>query len=696
MRRGLLYSLAVTSTLSVLPVTGSKAEDAPVPQDTSSLLNLSLQQLSDEEVTSVSKKAEKASQAAAAIYVITQEDIRRSGMQSVPELLRMVPGLQVAQTGSQNWAITSRGFDSQFSNKLLVLIDGRTVYTPVFSGVYWDVQNLMLEDVERIEVIRGPGATLWGANAVNGVINIITKSAKDTQGTLLTGAVGNQERVAAGARYGGTEGDLSYRTYAQYFNDNQQHTVANPVSGVTTGMGAQDQWHNGQGGFRLDWGNADKEGVTLQGDAYTGQENALRFLPVTASVSPTYFNVVDDTDDVSGVNVLGRWKHEINSGSDITLQGYYDDVNREFEDVGSSLHTQTFDVDFQHNLTLDAHNDLTWGLGYRFINSAFGNSFYISYAPENYYENLFSGFVQDKMALVPDKLFLTFGTKLEHNDFSGFEYEPSVRLSWIPSENQTVWAAVSRAVRAETQSDRNLNLTLATIPTPAPFTSFAASTVLAEVGSSEAVSEDVTTYELGYRIQPRRNISIDLTGYINEYDHLASLAQGSPSIAFDPSQGTFVFEPEVSQNLNSGETHGFEAATTWQATKSIKISGAYTLYYSDFHIVGASLVTASGTSPKQQFNLRSYVDLPYNVQWDTMLYYVDSLPAVGDGFGDTVNIPAYTRLDMRLGWVPVQGLDLSLIGQNLLQSQHEEFSPFLYQTPEEISRSVLAKATLRF
>ena len=689
-----IYALAVSTALTTLALEARAADyavpsnnttpSAP-PQDNSNLLNLSLQQLSDVEVTSVSKKAEKASQAAAAIYVITQEDIRRSGLQSVPELLRMVPGLQVAQSGSQNWAITSRGFNGQFANKLLVLIDGRTVYGAVFSGVFWDVQNLMLEDIDRIEVIRGPGATLWGANAVNGVINIITKSAKDTQGTLLTGATGNQERVAAGARYGGQQGDLAYRTYAQYFNDNQQHNV--PAAGVPSG-GAGDQWQNGQGGFRLDWSTSEKEIKTLQGDAYEGQEDTQRFLPVTSSVSPNFIRAVNDTDDVSGANILGRWTHEIHPGSDVTFQAYYDDVNRSFEDVGSSIHTQTFDTDFQHNLKLDAHNDLTWGLGYRFTNSGFGNGFYISFAPEDFNENLFSGFVQDKMALVPDKVFLTFGTKLEHNDFSGFEYEPSVRLSWIPTENQTVWAALSRAVRALTQGDQNQNIALASLPTPAPYNAIANSTIVSEIGSPNTMSEDVTSYELGYRIQPRENLSFDLTGFVNEYDHLDSLAPGNPSVAYDAAMGYYIVQPEISQNLSSGETHGLEFATTWEATKQIKFSGSYSVFYSAYHIVGASLTTAQGTSPQEQFNIRSYVDMTHDVQFDTMLYYVNGLPGL--------DIPGYTRLDTRLGWAPIKGLDLSLIGQNLLQSEHEEYSPFIYQAQEEIGRSVIAKATLRF
>jgi len=688
MRGSLLHALTITTALSVLPITGWAA-DAPssASSDSSDVLNLSLQQLSDVEVTSVSKKAEKASQAPAAIYVITQEDIRRSGLQSVPELLRMVPGIQVAQSGSSDWNVTSRGFNGQFANDLLVLIDGRAVYSPVFSGVQWDVQNMMLENIERIEVIRGPGATLWGANAVNGVINIITKNAKDTQGTMLTAAGGNQERIAGGARYGGTVGDLSYRTYAQYFNDNQEHTAASPVLSslgfnVNEGTAAQDQWHNAQGGFRMDWNSSDKEQATLQGDAYQGVENSLRFLPTTAN--PTGLMEVNDTDNVSGMNVLGRWKHELSAGSDITLQAYYDDVVKEIEYVGIGQHTQTADIDFQHNLTLNSWNDITWGLGYRHIDSGFGNSFYISFAPENFSENLYSGFLQDKLTLVQDKLFLTFGTKLEHNDFSGFEWEPSVRVAWTPTANQTVWSAVSRAVRTPDQTDQNANVVLAIVPgTP--------NTIYTQQGLSTATSDVVTAYELGYRVQPKDNISLDLTGFVNKYKRLDSF---TTAVGTDGAGDTVI--ASLSTNNNEGETQGVEAAATWEATKYIKISGSYTLFTEALHLVGTTSTEGPGNAPQQEYNIRSYVDLPYHLQWDTMLYYVDALPGATDGFGDTITIPSYYRLDMRVGYTPLPGLDLSLIGQNLLQSEHIEYSPFLYQTPEEISRSVLAKATLRF
>ncbi len=670
MRKNLLFALTVSSMLLLSSLNIQAADNGP------DYLNMSLQDMMDMEVTSVSKREEKASQTAAALYVITQEDIRRSGLQSVPELLRPVPGLQVAQSGSQNWAITSRGFDSQFSNKLLVLVDGRTVYNPVFSGVAWDVQNMILEDIQRIEVIRGPGATLWGANAVNGVINIITKSAKDTQGTLVTAATGTQERVSGAARYGGTEGDFYYRAYGQYFDYNQQHTL--------TGAGANDAWDNGQGGFRMDWSGSGKDTGTLQGDTYKGQENVSRLLPATSIVSPSLFQAASDVDNVSGANILGRWKHQFNQDPDINLQAYYDDVIRsyQFEGLGTGWHLQTFDLDLQHNLLVNKYNNITWGLGYRRINSNETNGFYVSFSPENYYENLYSGFLQDKISLIPDELFLTLGSKLEHNDFSGFEYEPSVRLAFTPNPRNTLWGAVSRAVRTPDPANQNESLILAPTGHSTP-TAF-----VAEQGSLASVSEDLIAYEIGYRVLPLDNLSADVTGFYNDYSKLVSLSTQSASLRFDPVMGNYFYVPLVNGNSNNGETHGVELASTWEVTPKIKLNGSYTIYASHLNITGSSLVTKQGTAPNQQFSLRAYVDLPHSFQWDTMLYHVDQLPALA--------VPAYTRLDMRLGYTPIRNLDLSLIGQNLLRSEHQEFTGFIYQSLEEISRAVLAKATYRF
>jgi iron complex outermembrane receptor protein len=463
--------------------------------------------------------------------------------------------------------------------------------------------------------------------------------------------------------------------------------------GIAQGSGAGDQWDNAQGGFRLDWGSG-KEQQTLQGDVYQGVENVQRYLPtttpgpttITSGYIPAFqgtasFNPVNDTDHVSGMNILGRLTHEINTGSDVTLQGYYDDVNRELDFLGSSLHTQTFDIDFQHNLAIGERNDITWGLGYRFINSVWGNSFLISYNPENYYESVYSGFLQDKITLIEDKLFFTIGSKLEHNDFSGYEWEPSVRLAWTPTANQTVWAAVSRAVRTPNQTDQNINLVAYATP------GFAAT----EQGQASATANVVTTYEMGYRIQPKENISLDIAGFVNEYKRLDSSSTGTPY--FD-SFGNEYF-PSLNTNNSSGESQGIEVAATWEATKYLKLSAGYTLYYSAEDVVGTPVGVTALNGPNQQFNLRSYVDLPHNVQWDTMLYTVEALPYVVDQYGN-VGIPGYARLDTRLGWTPITGLDLSLIGQNLLQSEHVEYSPALYQTPEEIGRSVLAKATFRF
>lgn len=667
------YALSLLGAV-FLPMWNAKAADD------SDLLNLSLKQLSDIEITSVSKRTEKASQAAAAIYVITQEDIRRSGLQSIPELLRMVPGLQVARSGAQNWAIASRGFDGQFSNKLLVLIDGRTVYSPVFSGVFWDAQSMMLEDIDRIEVIRGPGATLWGANAVNGVINIISKNSKDSQGNLVSTSFGNDLNAQVGARRGGKIGDMSYRVYAQHRDQNQQH--------LTSGAGADDDWYTTQGGFRMDWNESETEQKTLQGDVYVGREGATRLLPVTTNVSSTRSLTVADTDNMQGANILGRWKHQLSEGSDITAQAYYDDVYRKFGQVGAGLHTYTWDADIQHNLKIGERHNLTWGLGYRLIQSDYTNSFYIGYVPQDFISSLYSGFVQDKIFIIPDKLAFTLGTKVEHNEFSGLEYEPSARLAWTPDSRQTLWTAVSRAVRAKTQSSNNLNLTLGAAATPAPNNVTAATTFLAEVGNKDSDSEYVNSYEIGYRIQPKDNLSFDVTAFVNEYKKLASLSTGPTTLQNNAIMGNYFYRALVNTSYNRGETHGVETAATWEVTPRVKLSGSYTLFVSALHIVGSSLVTKEGTAPKQQFNARAYVDLSHDVQWDSMVYMVDSLPGLG--------VPGYARYDTRLGWAAMPGLNISLIGQNLFDDRHQEYTGFLYQGSEEIGRSVVAQAALRF
>ncbi|MEI6730963.1 MAG: TonB-dependent receptor plug domain-containing protein, partial [Pseudomonadota bacterium] len=369
------------------------------------------------------------------------------------------------------------------------------VYNPVFSGTNWDTQNVMLENIERIEVIRGPGATLWGANAVNGVINIVTKSAADTVGKLATVTVGNDLRASVAARYGDVKDGIAYRSYGQYFDYNQQH--------LKTGGGANDQWTNGQGGFRIDTDNLENDKFTFQGDTYKGEEQAKRYLPVTSRVSPSLFKVVDDTDNVSGANLAAKWKHSFAKDSKLTGQFYYDDVVRKTDYVGAGQHTQTFDFDLQHDFWANDYNNLTYGAGYRAIDSGFGNSFYIGYTPEDRVDNLFSGFVQDNIKIIPRTLALTVGSKVEHNAYSGFEYEPSVKLSWTPSKKQTGWLSVSRAVHTPNQTNQDINLVLA--PLPGSLTK-----IVSEQGNPNTVSEVLTAYEAGYRFQHNSLYAADL------------------------------------------------------------------------------------------------------------------------------------------------------------------------------------------
>jgi len=636
-------------------------------------MDAEIQKLMHTTVTSVSKREEQESQVPAALYVISEEDIRRSGYTSIPDLLRMVPGLQVSQSGSQNWAVASRGFGGQFSNKLLVMIDGRTVYTPVFSGVFWDVQNLMLEDIKQIEVIRGPGATLWGANAVNGVINIITKSAKDTQGTLLSAETGNQVKFGSSARYGGREGDVYYRTYAKYQDNNAEH--------FSNGNNAGDQWSNEQGGFRVDWAGESKDKATLQSDVYKGQEDVTRFLPVTSVISPSLYQRVNDSDDVSGMNLLGRYKHTIDKDSDVSIQAYYDDVVRLSQDVGIGIHTQTFDVEAQDNWLVNDRNNLTFGMGYRYIDSGFGNSLYINYAPEDYSENVVNTFAQDRIALIQNKLYLTLGSKLEHNDFSGFELEPSARLAYLPSDEETWWTSVSRAVHTPNQSNQDIGLVLASLhSTP--------TTLVSEQGVPNAQSEAVIAYEAGYRVMVHEEAAIDVTAFYNNYTNLASLTNGSASLQYNSALGYYVYAPLLVGNLNSGETHGMEVATTWDVNSKLRLNANYSFYFSHLDITGASLVTKQGTAPTQQYGIRAYYDITSKWEVNSFLYHTDDLTGL--------SIPAYTKLDAKIGYKPLDGLEISLVGQNLLRSEHQEYTGFLYENPEEISRSVLLKATMRF
>ncbi len=615
------------------------------------LKKLSIENLLQMEVTSVSKKAEKLSMAAAAIFVITNEDIRRSGATSIPEALRMVPGLEVARIDANKWAITSRGFNGRFANKLLVLMDGRSVYTPLYSGVYWDAQDIMMEDLDRIEVIRGPGATLWGANAVNGVINIISKHAKDTQGGLVTAGAGTEERGFGSIRYGGrTEDNAYYRVYAKYFNRNE--------AVFTSGDDATDDWDALRGGFRIDrqvWGS---DSLTLQGDIYNVNAGDRLTVPIPPMT-------VNEKIDSKGVNILGRWKRALSDVSNLAIQVYYD--RTDFSSKIAEEIRDTLDMDFQHQFLRGERHGLMWGFGYHFTRDNIDNSPSVIFTPDRRHDNLWSAFIQDDIAIIHDKLRLTLGSKFEHNDYTGIEIQPNIRLRWTPEISYSLWTAVSRAVRTPSRGETDV-LTYIRIPSlPVTLPVFA---------NRDFDSENLIAYEIGFRIRPVDPLSIDVSSFYNDYDKLRTVEFTGSQLNGD--------------NKMKGSTYGVELAVDWRVMNTWRLAAAYTYLQMQLHDYGnSSDEGAEGENPHHQVSLRTSMDLIENLELDLWARYVDNLPSQDVG--------SYVSLDIRLGWKPRKDLELSVVGQNLFDSQRPEFIPeIVNSTPTEIERGVYGKIKWTF
>jgi iron complex outermembrane recepter protein len=640
---------------------------------------MSVEDLMNIQVTSVSKRTQKVADAAAAVFVVTQEDIRRSGAASIPEALRLVPGLEVARIDENKWAIGSRGFNGRFDNKLLVLIDGRSVYTPLFSGVYWNVQDVMLEDVDRIEVIRGPGATLWGANAVDGVINIITKKAKNTQGTVVTAGAGNEERGSGGVRYGDKVGDTSYRVYGKYFNWGP--------SEYPSGMTAHDEWDMLRGGFRADWTPTGANSMTLQGDIYQSRYGETLTVP---SLSAPYSSTFPNDGNYSGGNILGRWNRSSET-SQMSLQMYFDNTtiadNSLFVD-----HQNIFDLDFQHGFHVGDSQQFVWGLGYRSIRDRNDSSFSVSLMPNQLTLNHFGAFIQDEIGLVDKRLRITIGSKFEHNDFTGFEVEPNARLLWTLTPNQSVWTAVSRAVRTPALTEEGLRLNSAVIPPGTPQNPAPLPAVVAVFGSHQFQSEDLLAYEAGYRVQATTSFSADIAGFYNNYSNLRSAEPGVPFIEGSPVP-TDIVVPFVAENKMSGRTYGVEFFGDWRVARKWRVVGSYSYLQMDIHKNANSLDPTAdipnGSSPRHQWYLRSSLDLWKHFDQDTTLRFVDRLPSIG--------IPSYYSLDAHLGWRPHSRVEFSIGGQNLLNDKHFEFIPdFINTSPTEVKRTVYGSMTFRF
>jgi len=586
------------------------------------LADLSLEELSNLEITSVSKHAERLADAPASVFVITAEDIRRSGATSLPEALRIAPNLEVARVNANSYSISARGFNNTAGNKLLVLIDGRAVYTPLFSGVFWDVQDVVLEDIERIEVISGPGATLWGANAVNGVINVITRAARDTQGGLAAAGSGNLESTGA-FRYGGQTGDDGhYRVYGKGFRrDNTQ---------LANGNDARDSWERGQVGFRSDWGTS-VDGFTLQGDAYQGAEDR------TTRTDPN-----PGKTHVSGGNLLGRWNGDLAGGDHLRVQAYFDNTERDIPGAFAER-LNTYDVELLYSLKPIENNAITWGGGHRVAYDYVTNGT-VSFLPPNLKLHWTNLFAQDEIAL-KDNWRLTLGSKFENNYYTGTEFLPSARLAWKPEPQQLVWGAVSRAVRAPSRIDRDFFLPAQAGPPPTPSLN----------GGPDFVSEVVKVFEVGYRAQPSPRASYSVSLFHNIYDKLRSV---------EPSGGGNVIANKI-----YGTGDGVEAWGSYQATRTWRLSAGALALRQRLHLRPDSAdtvfgVAAEGNDPKLQCTLRSSLDLS-DAEFDVSIRHVSALPNPG--------VPAYTAVDARYAWRLRRDLEVSVVGQNLFDPGHPEF-----------------------
>jgi len=635
------------------------------------LINLSVEDLLNVEVISVAKKAKSLNDSPAAIFVITQDDIKRIGATSVPEALRLAPGLDVARIDSNKWAISARGFNGRFANKLLVLIDGRSIYTRAFAGVYWENQDVMLEDVERIEVIRGPGATLWGANAVNGVINIITKHSSDTQGGLLIAGGGTEEQGFGAFRYGGQlNSDTTARAYIKGFKRDEN---SNP-----SGSEANDDWDKVQGGFRMDSQLSSHDKLTIQGDAYRSEINQNSTFP---QITPPYQTNFNETIDTFGGNLLARHQHTFSSTSDYSLQVFYDFYERKEAFIKENRHV--IDIDFQHRFALLGWNDLVWGAGYRYNHDNFDSGFGEA-IPSSRSNHLFNAFIQDEITLIDDTLWLTLGSKFEHNDYSGFEAQPTARLMWAPHHQHRFWGAVSRAVRTPSRLEHDMN-TLQTVEPPKP--PFQPTVAVGLEGNSNFDSEEVISYEIGYRTTFINNLSIDFTAFYNNYQNLRSGELGQLNFLSNP----FNIPLQIENNY-SAHTYGFEIASVWQMLDWWRWDANYSLLKTDFNKQDA--IDTIGSSPQQHVSLRSSISPWNNIELDVLFRYVDTNTSVSS-FGTAV-IKDYVSMDIRLAWQPIDNLELSLVGQNLLAEQHFEYRQEYTTSDTEIDRGMYGKLAWRF
>lgn len=635
------------------------------------LADASLEQLLDTKVNAVSKKEQNLARTAAAVYVVTREDIERSGATNIPDLLRMVPGVDVAQIDGGSWAISIRGFSARYSDKVLVLIDGRSVYSNASSGVYWDQIDLPVAEIERIEVIRGAGGSVWGANAVDGVISISTRSSKATHGGAASLGAGSYKHASDSVSYDGGGSAGSYRAWGAYSN------VADSIQ--SNGAAGGDGWERVHGGLRSDWSIGEHDALTVEGDVFfdQGGHTTNSLLAIPGSVSQW------QSQQSGGGSILGRWTRTSDGDADQSLQIYYSAFHR--TELGVPISETSLDFDYQNRHRIGTRHEVVWGAGYRRTDTDLGSASWISFSPPVSAESLYSAFVEDEIRLA-DTLWLTLGTRLEHNPYTGFDLEPSARLAWTATPTSTLWLSAGRAVRQPARADEAMDIDLGTVQTASGMPA-----VLYLLGNPHGAAERVTDYEAGYRAQVRQNLSLDAVAFGSLYRDLQTLQPLPPTVI----EGSGGYEIDLAYKYANGGravNYGGELAANWSVTRRWRLSPAYSMLHVNYHTspTAESSLAANYAlySPAYKWQLRSLLNLPARVSFDQTLTWTSRLVGAG--------IPSYWRLDGRVARRLGESAEISLVGQNLLQPRFLEFGGQYGVVGTELPRSIFGRVAFRF
>jgi len=628
--------------------------------------NIPAIELKDVEIVSAFKEKEPAFKSAASVFVLSSDDIRRSGATNIPEALRLVPGIEVGRASSGDWSVTSRGFGRLYDNKVLVLIDGREFYSSVFTGTNWDITDVILDDIDRIEVIRGVSSTLWGANTLNGVINIITKEAKYTQGNLATVLYGNQEKGLE-YRYGGNAGNnLFYRVYAKKTEREDLKSIDNLRGDQYQDAG--DSWVMSKAGFRVDWLKTLRDSVTIQGDLNDGYKNRSLFIPTIES------NAVHDKETINGFNIDTKWNHNINDTDNFVLHFYIDDTSR--KSLLGSINRQVLNLDSEYHLKAGKNNKLKLGLGYRYTEDSLKNGYVNNilvnqYDPQNEKINLYTAFIQDTYSIIPEKLDFIFGSKFEHHYITGSQYMPSTQLRWTPNEENTLWASVSKGIREPSRLETSLRRLTANL---GPYKIYWQS-------NSDFKAEEMLSYEVGYRNRSLSRIELDISAFRNEYDNVRT---------FEPNFQKLQYELF---NRAEARTYGVNTSVNLAASNNWNLTFGYSYIDLDINFDNNSADTLSqfdaGVSPRHQFQIQSRLNITKDIDFDTGFYYVDALK--------TVNIESYYRTDLRLAYRPIKNLELSIVGQKMFYPDTRETTRSFYSTHNAtLGNQVYGKIKLQF